>query len=328
MSELLAVAERLPGIEGRAILSRSDFAERIAINTPLARGEVELIRSSLDLLVQINNVVLKPPFRTIIPCSDRLYLRLPVSGIMNVAMSDGQSIQINQEVVLHDFTQNGEMFCWSHDQEYYYRSIVVEISRSYFTALMQDCGCTDLIQAGKAGFCISAPLTVFPASMRRAMNEMLICDMSGRLRANTLSALAEQIVCTFFAQLTESAREEQSAAKLTGKQINRLNAVRQSIVDDPVHVPSLEALARAVGTNRSDLASGFRHLYGTSIHAFAREMRLELAHRLLMETDRSILDISLEVGFAFPGNFAPAFKARFGISPSDFRRTLPDRYRN
>lgn len=328
MTQLLAVAERLPTMEGRAILSRSDYAERIAINTPLARGQVELIRSSRDLLIQINDIVLKPPFRTTIPVSDRLYLRFPVSGIMNVAMSDGKPIQIDQHIVLHDFTQKGEMSCWAHEQEYHYRSIVVEISRSYFAALMQDCGRTDMIQVEKSGFCISAPLEAFPASMRMAMSQMLTCNMSGRLRANTLSALAEQIVCTFLAQLTESTAGEPGSASLTSKQVQRLAIVRQRIIDNPSQVPVLEILARDVGTNRCDLASGFRQLYGTSVQAFAREMRLELAHRLLTDTDRSILDVSLAVGFAFPGNFSPAFKARYGISPSDLRRTVAGKHCN
>ncbi len=50
-----------------------------------------------------------------------------------------------------------------------------------------------------------------------------------------------------------------------------------------------------------------------------REMRLRKAYMLLKQTDKTIADVSAEVGFAFPSYFSACFKKQFGINPTDMR---------
>jgi AraC-like DNA-binding protein len=62
---------------------------------------------------------------------------------------------------------------------------------------------------------------------------------------------------------------------------------------------------------------------GTSPAAFIRESRLEKASRLLTANERqhtAIFDIALRVGFLDATTFARAFKRRYGMVPSDYRK--------
>ena len=52
----------------------------------------------------------------------------------------------------------------------------------------------------------------------------------------------------------------------------------------------LEALARLAGTNASTLSQGFRQQFGTSVFAYVRQQRLELAYRMLASGNISMAD--------------------------------------
>lgn len=50
-----------------------------------------------------------------------------------------------------------------------------------------------------------------------------------------------------------------------------------------------------------------------------KEMRLQRAYTLLQQTDKTISEVSAEVGFALPGYFSSCFKKQYGVLPTDFR---------
>ena len=52
-----------------------------------------------------------------------------------------------------------------------------------------------------------------------------------------------------------------------------------------------------------------------------KEMRLQRAYTLLQQTDKSISEVSAEVGFAVPGYFSTCFKKQFGILPTGMRES-------
>jgi AraC family transcriptional regulator len=83
---------------------------------------------------------------------------------------------------------------------------------------------------------------------------------------------------------------------------------------------SLRALADAANMNLHYFATLFRKSMGMSPHQFVLNRRVERAKGLLGDRNRSILDVSLQVGFDRPNNFARAFRRVAGISPTDFRR--------
>ncbi|NIB38181.1 helix-turn-helix transcriptional regulator [Pseudomaricurvus alkylphenolicus] len=83
---------------------------------------------------------------------------------------------------------------------------------------------------------------------------------------------------------------------------------------------SLNELARDVGLCRSKLTAGFKDQYGTTVADYHRDLRLNEAHRLITQTDKSVALIAEETGFSSSNHFATAFKRRFKRTPSEIRK--------
>ncbi|HDR9507437.1 DNA-binding response regulator [Burkholderia cepacia] len=88
-------------------------------------------------------------------------------------------------------------------------------------------------------------------------------------------------------------------------------------LNDP---PTVEQLARAVGTHEKRLSRAFRDNLGQTVFEYLRHERLRIAQDLLDSTSLSIASIAKEIGFSTPANFATAFRERFGITPTEWRR--------
>ena len=79
-------------------------------------------------------------------------------------------------------------------------------------------------------------------------------------------------------------------------------------------------LAAAVNVSRSAFARRFTEKVGRPPMAFLTTWRLTLAADLLTTTRRTIADIAGDVGYSTPFAFSDAFKRRYGVSPSAYRR--------
>ena len=60
---------------------------------------------------------------------------------------------------------------------------------------------------------------------------------------------------------------------------------------------------------------------GTTIHQYLLQYRLEIAKKILLNTDCTISDIALKCGFKNVYYFSNTFKEKTGITPSLFRKT-------
>jgi AraC family transcriptional regulator len=91
----------------------------------------------------------------------------------------------------------------------------------------------------------------------------------------------------------------------------------------------LDALAAVAGLSTQHFHRRFRAAFGETPATYVRRLRLErAAWRLLMHRD-SILVIAIDCGFADHETFTRAFRRRYGLSPSAYRRAgrLPGRAR-
>jgi len=87
-------------------------------------------------------------------------------------------------------------------------------------------------------------------------------------------------------------------------------------LNDP---PTVEHLARLLGTNEKRLSRAFRENLGQTVFEYLREERLRVAQTLLSTTPLSIASIAEEIGFSSAANFATAFRERFEVTPSAYR---------
>lgn len=85
---------------------------------------------------------------------------------------------------------------------------------------------------------------------------------------------------------------------------------------------SLEALAGEAGISRSVLAERFTTLVGQSPMQYLTHWRMQLAARLLADTDAKIGAIAFDVGYRSEAAFSRAFKRVVGVSPAAWRREV------
>jgi AraC-like DNA-binding protein len=91
-------------------------------------------------------------------------------------------------------------------------------------------------------------------------------------------------------------------------------------IQDPL---SLAALSKKTGLNTQKLKIGFKKLFGHSPYDLLLNTRMEMAERLLSETNLSISAIADSVGYTGIQSFSKAFKLFFKMSPLQYRKILP-----
>jgi AraC-like DNA-binding protein len=84
----------------------------------------------------------------------------------------------------------------------------------------------------------------------------------------------------------------------------------------PLDIP---ALARVASVSDAHYIRTFRATFGETPHRYLQRRRVERAMFLLRETERSITDICLDVGFGSLGTFSRTFRDIVGVSPTDYR---------
>ena len=80
------------------------------------------------------------------------------------------------------------------------------------------------------------------------------------------------------------------------------------------------ALAQRAHTSPAHFSRRFKTTFGETPHQYLLTRRIERAKHLLRETDRSVTEISLDVGFHSLGTFSARFKEIVGGNPTEYRR--------
>ena len=81
----------------------------------------------------------------------------------------------------------------------------------------------------------------------------------------------------------------------------------------------LAALARSAHVSESHFSRSFAEAFGVTPHRYLLTTRLERAKALLRDTDLSVTEVCLRVGFTSLGSFSTQFRRFVGESPSAYR---------
>src|SRR3954471_23450690 len=86
---------------------------------------------------------------------------------------------------------------------------------------------------------------------------------------------------------------------------------------EPLDVRSVAAVAHV---SEAHFSRSFRAVFGETPHRYLQRRRVERSMFLLRETERSVTDICLDVGFTSLGTFSRTFREIVGESPSSYRK--------
>jgi len=86
---------------------------------------------------------------------------------------------------------------------------------------------------------------------------------------------------------------------------------------EPLDIPAIAAVAFI---SEAHFIRTFRSVFGETPHRYLQRRRVERSMFLLRETERSVTDICLDVGFTSLGTFSRTFRDIVGDSPSGYRQ--------
>ncbi len=108
--------------------------------------------------------------------------------------------------------------------------------------------------------------------------------------------------------------------RISARDIKLLERARLMLARDLETPPTVDALARIVGTNTNKLKSGFKALYGMTVFEYGLRERMTYALRLMSEDGISASEAARAIGYSSPASFSTAFKKYYGYLPRDVRR--------
>ncbi len=88
---------------------------------------------------------------------------------------------------------------------------------------------------------------------------------------------------------------------------------------DPARAWTVEVLAQEVGASRSALAKRFVDLIGEAPIQYLTGWRMQLARRLLRESNAGVAELAARVGYESEAAFSRAFRRAVGVPPATWR---------
>lgn len=105
-----------------------------------------------------------------------------------------------------------------------------------------------------------------------------------------------------------------------GQYTDKISHIIQKMNTDYKETHSLEDYAKMCCMSKYHFLRVFKDITGCSPIDYRNSIRLEHAKELLCETDNTIDDISISVGYTSNAYFCNTFKLKFGIAPSQYRK--------
>jgi AraC-like DNA-binding protein len=114
---------------------------------------------------------------------------------------------------------------------------------------------------------------------------------------------------------------EQSTGWLAGVRDRFVGRALALLHETPAAPWTVEELASQIGLSRSALAERFTELVGQPPMQYLAQWRMQLASRLLRDTQAPVASIALDVGYDSEAAFSRAFKRLTGVPPAVWRRS-------
>jgi AraC-like DNA-binding protein len=134
--------------------------------------------------------------------------------------------------------------------------------------------------------------------------------------------IEETSLALLAAAVRAARREVKPARRPDGRSRRRqqVEAAKLLLLTRPEERWTLRDLARQVYASPYHLAHVFREESGLPVHQYHLRARLARAVDELLDSERDLAAIALDLGFAHHSHFTAAFRRQVGLAPREFRR--------
>ena len=118
---------------------------------------------------------------------------------------------------------------------------------------------------------------------------------------------------------------EASRGWLAAMRDPQIGRVLAAIHRQPERPWSLMSLAVEAGMSRSTFSARFTEMVGQSAKTYLTDWRMSVADSLLQETDLTLANIAIRIGYSSEPAFGRAFKRAYGVAPGNKRKAMHER---
>jgi two-component system response regulator YesN len=108
----------------------------------------------------------------------------------------------------------------------------------------------------------------------------------------------------------------------SGNYYDRIINITKAYVQNNIQCATLESAADEVCMSAPYLSKLFKSKIGENFSDYLIAQKMEKAAELLRQTDSKVYEISEQVGYSNPNNFARTFKKYFGVTPYQYRKGI------
>ena len=152
------------------------------------------------------------------------------------------------------------------------------------------------------------------------MLELIHAELTAEGRGSRLfvQGLAQTLTVHLIRHYATYDAETRPSNALPGVKLRRVIAFMDAHLEEPF---DLARLAQTAGMSEFHFSRLFKKATGLSPSRYFIRQRIARAQQLLQETDTSIIEVGMSVGYSSPSHFAQIFRREAGLSPSDYRRS-------
>ncbi|MEM9265630.1 MAG: AraC family transcriptional regulator [Cyanobacteria bacterium P01_F01_bin.13] len=162
-----------------------------------------------------------------------------------------------------------------------------------------------------------SPIT---AAQRQILQQILEWPYQGLARHLYLESKVLELIALRLNQMLGGS--PQSNVLDNAKDIERIYAARDILMQNMAAPPSLAKLAQQVGLSEIRLTRGFRQNFNTTVFNYLHDQRMERACQLLQAGSLNIQEIARSVGYTRCSSFTTAFKKKFKVPPSIYLKRI------
>lgn len=108
--------------------------------------------------------------------------------------------------------------------------------------------------------------------------------------------------------------------KLSIEEKNKIKRVPELMMFNSSEPYTINLLAEELGMKVFRLKKGFKLLYGDTIYSYYKKLKLQQAAHLLQTTNKTVLNVALDVGYQSQSQFGVSFKKFYGLTPFEYSR--------
>lgn len=216
----------------------------------------------------------------------------------------------SSEQVIHTFRENTQYEFFKVFLPYDYILNIGEQNVETFESLLRSISLEQPIL-------FNEPNSITTIEMNTVIDQIKNCHLMGNMAAIYYEAKIQELLCLQIKRKIEQTNIHQGKHKHHQNQVIEARNILEKQFQNP---PTINKLAIDVGVSATVLKESFKSIIGNTVYGYLLDYRMSIARKYLLDTNLTIAEIAEKSGYEHACHFTTAFKRKFGMVPSVYRK--------